>query len=281
MKYLIHIFTGLSALLIISCGKPELKNGIWSAIVKTESGAEVPFNFALSDSAGKQELYIINASERYKTNLVKKGDDSIVIEIPPFGCEIRAKIGNGKLTGQSIKHLAGKDVVMEFSADQGIPLRFVESSVKPKYNVSGRWAATFTAADGKINNLVGEFKQKAPGALRINTVTGTFLSFRIYYKLFQKIYFHKLFTSTRTPFFPALIARSPLSILATNLGSYGLFSPFPLLTSDLSIFPLTFLTSSLNIFVSLSGIEIVSVVISSQFICTNLLYNLQNHPMAD
>jgi thiol-disulfide isomerase/thioredoxin len=168
MKYLL-IFFSLLIVFISSCSKPQLKNGTWRATVKTESGKEVPFNFTLGDSAGTKQLYLLNGDERFKTDITEK-DDSIIIQIPPFDCEIRAKIGKGTLTGQSIKHLANNDAVMEFHAQHNTPWRFLESPLKPKYNITGRWSASFINQEGKTSNLVGEFKQNA------NKLTGTFLS---------------------------------------------------------------------------------------------------------
>jgi len=171
MKCFLNIFTRLLILFIISsCGKAEHKNGIWRATVKTESGVEVPFNFILSGSAGKKQLYIINGDERFKVNVIEKDNDSLFIQIPMFDCEIKAKIGNGTLTGQSIKHLAAKDIIMEFNAKQDVSWRFLKTPVKPKYNSTGRWSAPFVNQEGKTNILIGEFKQDA------NRLTGTFLS---------------------------------------------------------------------------------------------------------
>jgi peroxiredoxin len=170
MKHILNVFIGSIAILFISsCSRPELKNGTWRATVETESGVQVPFTFTLSDSSGTKQIYIINGEEKFKVEATQK-NDSLFIQIPPFDCEIRAKIGPDLLTGQSIKHLADRDVIMEFTANRGIPLRFQESPVTPKFNVSGRWASKFVATDGKISDLVGEFKQNG------NRLTGTFLS---------------------------------------------------------------------------------------------------------
>ncbi|HCN82936.1 MAG TPA: TlpA family protein disulfide reductase [Sphingobacteriaceae bacterium] len=171
LKKTIHgILVAFALLTIISsCTNADLNNGTWRGILKTGSGAEIPFNFALSDSAGRKLIYIINGDERFKVDEVERTDDSLIIKIPLFDSEIRSAIKNGKLKGQWIKRLANKDEIMDFAAEQE-SWRFFDIPVKPKYNISGRWSSTFTNAAGKITFLVGEFKQDG------TRLTGTFLS---------------------------------------------------------------------------------------------------------
>ena len=164
------IFAGLILLLIISsCGGTHLENGTWRATLKTESGVEIPFNFVLSDSAGGKLIYLINGDERFKVSDVAATGDSVFIKIPLFDSEIRSAIGNRKLKGQWIKHLADKDMTMEFRAEN-VSWRFFEIPEKPKYNASGRWSSTFVDTAGKTSVLIGEFTQDG------SRLTGTFLS---------------------------------------------------------------------------------------------------------
>ncbi len=62
MKFIPHVFIALITFILTGCGKPELKNGIWRATVTTQSGAQVPFNFTLSDSAGTKLFYLIKST---------------------------------------------------------------------------------------------------------------------------------------------------------------------------------------------------------------------------
>lgn len=168
-KTVFYILAVLAILSVNSCTNNDLENGVWRAALKTSSGVEIPFNFALSDSAGRKLIHIINGTERFKIEDVEEKNDSLFIRIPLFDSEIRAAIKNGKLEGKWIKRLAAKSVAMEFAAEKNT-WRFFEIPVKPKYNITGRWASTFTNDKGKSASLVGEFKQDG------THLTGTFLS---------------------------------------------------------------------------------------------------------
>ena len=149
----------------------ELKQGIWRAVLKTESAAEIPFNFEVIDSAGKKRLEIINAAERFRVDEVTVKGDSVIIQMPLFDSEIRTAMKNGKLYGQWIKHLADSSVSMPFVAQPGTEWRFFNTSSKSRYNASGRWSATFVSGDGQDTTIaVGEFRQEG------SKVTGTFLT---------------------------------------------------------------------------------------------------------
>ncbi|MXV50004.1 redoxin domain-containing protein [Pedobacter sp. HMF7647] len=173
MKVVVLLLAALS-LVTVSCSnseKVELKDGIWRAALTTESGAEIPFNFELADSAGKKIIHIINGAERFKVSDISVKDDSVFIRMPLFDSEIRTKFTDGNLSGRWIKHLAAKDSYMAFNAEPGNASRFFKTDDAPKYNVTGRWSTVFVSADGQDTTVaVGEFKQKDA------KVTGTFLT---------------------------------------------------------------------------------------------------------
>lgn len=158
----------------IGCKPKEdnhLKSGIWRAALKTVSGNEIPFNFEIKDHKGKKELFIINGDERFKIDDVSLVGDSAFFGIPLFDSEIKAAFKKGKLYGQWIKHLAGRDVAMDFYAEPDLSWRFFKSAEKDKFNISGRWSATFSKAGSNDSTLtVGEFIQTG------TKITGTFLS---------------------------------------------------------------------------------------------------------
>jgi peroxiredoxin len=164
-----YILAVLVILVINSCSNNDLDNGIWRGTLKTSSGVEIPFNFELSDSAGRKLIHIINGKEHFKVDEIEQTNDSLIIKIPLFDSQIRAGINAGKLKGQWIKRLADKSVSMEFTAEKNT-WRFFETPVKPKYNITGRWASTFTNEKGINTALVGEFNQDG------THLTGTFLS---------------------------------------------------------------------------------------------------------
>ncbi len=154
-----------------STKQAELKNGTWRATLKTQSGAEIPFNFVVYGTKDKKQLNIINGDEKFKVDEINLSGDSVFIKMPLFDSEIRV-IFNGKtLQGNWIKHLAANDVMMRFNAEPGASWRFFKADSNSKYNVGGRWSAVFISGDGKDTTVtVGEFKHNGHSA------TGTFLT---------------------------------------------------------------------------------------------------------
>jgi len=147
----------------------KLQTGVWRGALQTSSGNRLPFNFIVKDTAGHQQLAIINGDERFKVTDIKTNGDSVFIHMPLFDSEFKLKLAGDSLTGNWIKHGASRDAVMPFKATPNTAWRFFKNAEKPAFDVSGRWAATFgerTATD----LLIGEFKQT--GA----KLTGTFLS---------------------------------------------------------------------------------------------------------
>jgi thiol-disulfide isomerase/thioredoxin len=159
----------ITTISIVKEANAQLKAGTWRGALQTSSGNVLPFNFIVTDTAGKQQLAIINGDERFKVTDIKSTADSVFIHMPLFDSEFKLKLAGDSLTGNWIKHGATKDAVMPFTAKANTTWRFFENAEKPAFNVSGRWAATFGEGDDK-DQLVGEFKQTDA------KLTGTFLS---------------------------------------------------------------------------------------------------------
>jgi hypothetical protein len=81
----------LTALTHISIAQTKLKTGIWRGALKTASGNEIPFNFEVTNTGGKQELAIINSTEHFKVTDVTGKGDSVFIKMPLFDSEFRLK----------------------------------------------------------------------------------------------------------------------------------------------------------------------------------------------
>lgn len=171
-RYTLNTFVLL--LLISACNpsvKENFKAGTWRATLKTQLGAEIPFNFEVIDSADKKMIDIINGKDRFRVNEITLTDDSVLIQMPLFDSEIHASIEGKNLSGRWIKHLADSNVVMQFEATPDASWRFFNTDVKTKFSVNGRWSATFVTQDKKdTTHAIGEFKQNGTG------LTGTFLT---------------------------------------------------------------------------------------------------------
>lgn len=161
----------LAICVIAACTHPvtKLKNGNWRGILKMKTGAGLPFNFQVKDTAGRQRIAIINGAEHFLVTDIKTDGDSVFIKMPLFDSEFKLKQVNGQLQGNWIKHLGQKDNVVAFTAIHGQTWRFFSTPLKPAADVSGRWLAVFTS-DGIRDTTIGEFKQQD------NKLTGTFLT---------------------------------------------------------------------------------------------------------
>jgi len=166
-------FTLIAALFSIvittASAQTKLQTGIWRGALKNSAGLELPFNFEVKDTAGAQQIAIINGDERYRVTDIKSSGDSVFIHMPLFDSEFKLKLDGGELKGNWIKHLGTSDAVMAFTALPNTNWRFFKDAEKPAYDIGGRWSAIFGEGANR-DTLVGEFKQD--GA----ELTGTFLS---------------------------------------------------------------------------------------------------------
>ena len=170
----LNVLAGLSFLSMVSCVQPEgnvLPAGEWRATLKTNLGAEIPFNFKVTDSAGKKLIDIKNGEERFRVDEIQITNDSVIIQMPLFESEIRAAIVGKKLSGKWIKHLKDSSSEMQFAAVPDASWRFFNTDVATKFNLTGRWSTTFLSQDKKDTTIaIGEFKQEG------TKLTGTFLT---------------------------------------------------------------------------------------------------------
>ncbi|MFD1256389.1 TlpA disulfide reductase family protein [Mucilaginibacter terrae] len=169
MKRSLYITLLFSMLFLSSIAQSKLKTGTWRGVLQPVASNELPFNFEVKDTAGKQQVIIINAQERFKVTDVKTQGDSVFIRMPLFDSEFKLQQRANNLSGQYIRHLGDRETITPFTAQHNTKWRFFESPVKPAYNLSGRWSAVFGEGTDR-DTTVGEFEQKG------NKVTGTFLT---------------------------------------------------------------------------------------------------------
>jgi len=149
--------------------QPKLKTGIWRGVLKTSTGNQLPFNLKVSDTAGRQQLTVMNGDERLQVTDIKIVSDSVFIHMPLFDSEFKLKFYADSLKGQWIKHLGTTDAIMDFVATPGEDWRFFNVASTPKTDISGKWTAIF--GDGaQRDTTVGDFKQTG------SRLTGTFLT---------------------------------------------------------------------------------------------------------
>jgi peroxiredoxin len=165
----------LSTLLVFSIlsnasAQTKLKTGTWRGTLTNESKHELPFNFEVTNVAGKQQITIINGTEHYNVPDVKIKGDSVFVKMPLFDSEFKLKLVGDNLSGNWIRHLGDHDSALPFNAVPNTAWRFLKDPEKPAFDITGRWAAVFGEGTDGRDELVGEFKQTG------NKLTGTFLS---------------------------------------------------------------------------------------------------------
>lgn len=152
-----------------SADSAELVPGMWRATLTTESGEKIPFNFEVKADSSAPYLEIINGDNRMRVDEVSLEGDSVRFLMPFFDSEFRARLVDDSLKGSWIKHLAGRDAVMPFSAAHGVAYRFLENPEPPVADISGRWATGFIS-EADTTPAIGELKQEG------NRLTGTFIT---------------------------------------------------------------------------------------------------------
>jgi thiol-disulfide isomerase/thioredoxin len=165
MKYCFKLIASLFLLSALYACKAnpdyQLEQGIWRATLKTSSGAEIPFNFEVLDSAGQKLIDLINGEDRFRVNEISSYSDSVLIRMPLFDTEIHAKIKNKTLSGTWVKHMSDSDMVMPFEARHGESWRFFKVNSAQEAKLSGRWSVSFTTADPDFREAgIGQFEQK-------------------------------------------------------------------------------------------------------------------------
>jgi peroxiredoxin len=159
----------VTLLTINAFAQGKLQTGIWRGVLKNASGNNLPFNFLVSDTAGVQQIAIINGAERFKVTDIKVVGDSVFIHMPLFDSEFRLRQMSHYLVGKWVRHVGTKETYMDFVAEPNAAWRFFKDPPASNFNISGRWTAIFGEGNSR-DTTVGEFKQSG------NHLTGTFLT---------------------------------------------------------------------------------------------------------
>ena len=169
----------LAALALAACGDrsstteatvdttPELAIGPWHASI-TLPGGEARFGLELARDGDTVTATIVNGSERILVPAVDFDGERIALRFPAFNNRIDAVLTADGLDGSlTLVKRYGETQVMPFRAAPGAGPTTGASTTR---DLSGRWAVTFTEADGSTYPAVGEFRQRGTRLL------GTFLT---------------------------------------------------------------------------------------------------------
>jgi thiol-disulfide isomerase/thioredoxin len=147
----------------------QLNRGIWRAELRLTETEALPFLFEARYEGAKPVIHIINAGEKIKVDEIRFSEDSMVIRLPVFDSEIRARMLGSRLEGVWINHARKSNNQVPFTAVYGKSVRF-ETDRPPQIDVTGKWEVDFSPGSEDSTKAIGLFRQKG------NTVSGTFLT---------------------------------------------------------------------------------------------------------
>lgn len=154
-------YTFLAVLMAFSLfcnAQVNLQQGKWKATLHRADGKEIPFELGIQKQGNTTVCYVVNDTERLKTEMTSLSKDSVLIKMPVFESSFRVKIINkDSLNGVWIKGGSVKDLVMPFSATSKAS-RFPKGPAG-KVSVKGKWKIEFTRADQSKRLAIGEFTQ--------------------------------------------------------------------------------------------------------------------------
>lgn len=147
-----------------------IRNGYWKAQLLRNDGQHIVFNFEVKQVKQQTEIYLVNGIERMKVKRPRFMKDSVVIDMPVFESQFRAKLTRGnQMTGTWTKAGSKGPIQMPFTAQAPSRNRF-STAKAASAQITGRWAIDFINENGKKNPAIGEFQQKG------NALTGTILT---------------------------------------------------------------------------------------------------------
>jgi len=155
-----YVFLGISILTsLYAVAQTDLKQGKWRATLQRPDAYQIPFELELKRQSGKLECYIVNGTERMKTEQIVKFKDSLLIRMPVFESYFRVKAVNpDSLNGVWVKGGSEKDLVIPFVAVAG-KSRFESTKTGTLPQVQGKWKIEFTRANQTKRPAIGEFIQ--------------------------------------------------------------------------------------------------------------------------
>ncbi|OWY19842.1 TlpA family protein disulfide reductase [Sphingobacteriales bacterium UPWRP_1] len=174
----------LFGLLLAGCGNNQqetenktgndgpLAEGRWRATLTLTDTEKLPFNFDLTRNAnGAYEATILNAGEKIAITDITINGDSVLMTMPVYGSQIKAKFNPKRMLGSWHNYAKGPNYQLDFYAVHGDSTRFETPLVADNATIAGRWAVMFIADDkSSKTDAVGVFDQSG------QQVTGTFLT---------------------------------------------------------------------------------------------------------
>jgi thiol-disulfide isomerase/thioredoxin len=162
----------LAAFIYMGCTNSKeqklLKSGTWRLVFNI-GAEELPVLLSVTDTA----LYIINGKENIKIDDFQFLNDSVIIKLPVYDTEIRAKLSDGQMVGNWYNYARSSKGIIPVTAFYGQDKRFTAEG-NPAVDMSGKWELDFISTDDsgnvKSRKALGVFKQEG------RKITGSILT---------------------------------------------------------------------------------------------------------
>lgn len=143
----------------------------YRVVMPREDGVSIVYNMTVYTEQNKPVWVIRNASEKLRVDSIAKAGDSLYVDMPFFDSRVSLSVSDDRsMRGYWYKGTTTADLVMPVEATPGISWRFQPLKGNAAFDISGRYAVSFTRPDGTQRRSVAEFKQEK------NRLTGTFLN---------------------------------------------------------------------------------------------------------
>ena len=148
----------------------ELQVGYWQARI-TLPGGDIETAIEIGRDGEHYRATVINGQERIKIGEVSFSDGRLLLRFPAYNNEISARLKDGRLVGTlTLVKRYGETQMMPFVATPGAERDDMNNRDPADVDLSGRWDARFSDADGTIDPAIGEFAQRG------SRLFGTFLT---------------------------------------------------------------------------------------------------------
>lgn len=169
-KTIFFLLSALSYTTLYAQKTTILNTGSWHASLLRTDARYIPFEFEVQEENKKIVFYIVNGSERIKTEEIRISKDSAVVKMPVFESYFKFKIiSKDSLNGVWIRGAESKDISIPFSASSGIK-NLKQVSNKKYAGIAGKWTIEFTRANQTKRPAIGQFTQKG------NLISGSILT---------------------------------------------------------------------------------------------------------
>lgn len=147
----------------------SLQPGVWRATLTLNDSVSLPFNFLVEADVDQPMLSIINGGDTIVVDELTIKGDSMVIALPVYHAEIRARLSDSLWTGRFHNYYRGTDYTIPFQAVYGQTYRFVTNEASAATDISGRWEVWFGEGVDS-DQAIGLFTQNG------SVIGGTFLT---------------------------------------------------------------------------------------------------------